>query len=85
MRRLQKGTLSLRPSPLIRAGLVLFSLFFLLGAPAIAAGPDENLLAKVKQLETHLTQIESDQKTILEQQQEILAQLETLRVWVRRS
>lgn len=83
MRRSRKGILFLRLS---RVGILLVSILFLSGERAVAVESDTaSLLAKIKQLETRLTQIESDQKTILEKQQEIIAQLENLRVWVRRS
>lgn len=83
MRRSRKGILFLRLS---RVGILLVSILFLSGERAVAVESDTaSLLAKIKQLETRLTQIESDQKTILEKQQQIIAQLENLRVWVRRS
>ena len=40
---------------------------------------------KFKSIENRLTQIEAQQKEIIETQQEILKKLDTLRVWVRRT
>ncbi|MBI3306782.1 MAG: hypothetical protein HYZ84_03105 [Candidatus Omnitrophica bacterium] len=71
----------------IRIFLAIFLLLLAISVnftPAVYAQSNEQD-TQIKNLEMRLAQIEANQKKILEKQDEILKQLDTLRIWVRRN
>lgn len=64
--------------------------FFLLTSPAFlqAQAPDdplEKVLEKIQTIDERTKRIEASQKEILEREQKILAEIDSLRVWIRQS
>lgn len=73
-------------SPLYKWPKVFLSLFFFLSLfSASAWAQDVETSTKIKQIEVRLAQIETDIKTILQKEDEIIQKVENLRVWARRN
>ena len=62
----------------------VFSLFLVGGSMAYAE-ESKGVLARIQQIETKLAKIETDQKLLLQKQEDILKKLDTVKIWARRS
>lgn len=72
----------LKPLRVLGSRVLLGLIFF---QPCALAAPAVDPVTRIQELDAKLAKIEKQQTLILNQQQEILKKLDTLKIWARRS